>query len=154
MTNFVIVASHQAGLAAAQHLARTLIADDFALLVDHAPPRDRRDRPSGDVKAFPGRVVGAVVQIGLPDRLPELRVPQHDVGIEADADRALARIEPVDAWRGWSRSAPRTVCSVIRPFETPSENRIGSRVSTPGMPFGTQRNEVRAFGVSLPLGSS
>ncbi len=39
----------------------------------------------------------------------------------------------------------------IRPFETPSENRIGSRAPTPGMPFGTQRKLVFPFGVSFPL---
>jgi hypothetical protein len=42
----------------------------------------------------------------------------------------------------------------MRPFETPSENRIGRRVSTLGMPFGTQRKEVRPLGWSLPFGSS
>ena len=36
------------------------------------------------------------MQIGLPDRLRQLRVPERDVGVEADADRALARIEAVD----------------------------------------------------------
>src|SRR4051812_29479058 len=38
----------------------------------------------------------------------------------------------------------------MRPFLTPSEKRIGNRVSTPGMPFGTQRKLVRPFGASLP----
>src|SRR5580704_16691856 len=42
----------------------------------------------------------------------------------------------------------------MRPFLTPSENRIGSRAATPGMPFGTQRNEVRPFGWLLPASSS
>ena len=31
---------------------------------------------------------------------------------------------------------------LIRPLVTPSENRIGSRVSTPGIPFGTQRQRA------------
>src|SRR5260370_765914 len=31
---------------------------------------------------------------------------------------------------------------------------MGKRVSTPGMPFGTQRKLVRPFGTSLPAGSS
>src|SRR6516162_7289412 len=44
--------------------------------------------------------------------------------------------------------------SVIRPFTTPSENKIGSRVSTPGTPFGTQRKLVRPFGTNFPAGSS
>ena len=39
----------------------------------------------------------------------------------------------------------------IRPFDTPSENRIGRRVSIPGMPFGTHLKEVRALGLSLPV---
>ena len=36
------------------------------------------------------------MQIGLPDRLLERRVPQDDVGVEADANRALAWIKAID----------------------------------------------------------
>ena len=38
-------------------------------------------------------------------------------------------------------------------FDTPSENRIGSLVSTPGIPFGTHLKEVLAPGLSFPLES-
>ena len=91
------------------------------------------------------------MQVGLPNRFLQFGVPQHDIRIEAHADRALARIEAVDACMV-SRGQLDEFLQLIRPFDTPSENRIGSRVSTPGMPFGTQRNEVRPFGVSLPMG--
>ena len=43
--------------------------------------------------------------------------------------------------------------SEMRPFITPSENRIGRRVSTPGMPLGMLRNVLRAPAASLPAGS-
>ena len=39
----------------------------------------------------------------------------------------------------------------MRPSTTPLLHSTCSRISTPGMPFGTQRNDVRAFGLFLPL---
>src|SRR4051794_31867473 len=41
---------------------------------------------------------------------------------------------------------------VMRPSATPLLHRICRRVSTPGMPLGTQRNEVRAFAFLFPAG--
>src|SRR3546814_10230836 len=37
------------------------------------------------------------------------------------------------------------VCRSIRPFDTPSEKTMGSRVSTPGTPFG-----ILVYGTSVP----
>ncbi len=37
-----------------KYLARALVADDLALLIHHAAPRDGGDRPAGDIKAFHG----------------------------------------------------------------------------------------------------
>src|SRR3954451_6959921 len=51
--------------------------------------------PSGDVEPFPWRVVRTVMQIGLPNRLLQFGIPEHDIRIEAVADRALARIDAV-----------------------------------------------------------
>src|SRR3977135_1103789 len=39
---------------------------------------------------------------------------------------------------------------VMRPSTTPFEKRICKRVSTPGIPFGTQRNDASAFGLNFP----
>ncbi len=37
----------------------------------------------------------ALMQILLSDRLATLRIPQRDIGIEADADRPLSGVETV-----------------------------------------------------------
>jgi hypothetical protein len=94
-----------------------------------------------------------VVQIGLPDRLLQLRVPERNVSVETNTDRALARVEAIDPGM-IGRVSSTNLCREILPFDTPSEKKIGNLVSTPGIPLGIQRKEVRDFGVSFPLGSS
>lgn len=42
----------------------------------------------------------------------------------------------------------------MHPLLTPSENRIGNRVSTPGIPFGIHRKFRLPFSLSLPAPSS
>ena len=68
---------------------------DLAVLGDDLAAQKRHHRPAGDRHTLVGRVVGAVVHDRLADRLASVRVPQHDVGVEADADRALLRIEAI-----------------------------------------------------------
>src|SRR5215831_12245486 len=45
-------------------------------------------------------------------------------------------------------------CKLMRPWLTPSENRSGRRVSTPGTPLGILRKLLSAPGSFLPCGSS
>src|SRR5260370_17889 len=71
------------------------LAEDLALLRRHLAAQERDHRPTGDGHAFVGRVVGAVMHELLADDLLAVRVPQHEVGVEPDRDRALVRIEPV-----------------------------------------------------------
>jgi hypothetical protein len=53
----------------------------------------------------------------------------------------------------------RTYLVVVAPPSLDDHLRLGARTKplkaqTPGMPFGTQRNEVRAFAFFLPIGPS
>src|SRR3546814_18146059 len=49
------------------------------------------------------------------------------------------------SWAALAAVSATKVCRSIRPFDTPSEKTIGSRVSTPGTPFGILVN-----GTSVP----
>src|ERR1700731_473457 len=76
-----------------QNPAGALLADDHSITRDNLAPGDRHHRPSRDLEALPRRVVGAMMQVRLSDRLATVRVPQGDIGVEADADRPLAGVE-------------------------------------------------------------
>ena len=116
-------------------------------------PGDGHDRPARYLKSFPRRIVGAVVQIGLPDRLLEFRIPQNDVGIKAHRNRALARVKAIDTGViGGSQFDE--LLETDPSFRYPFREEDRQARLTPGIPFGTQRNDVREFGVSLPFGSS
>src|ERR1044071_283254 len=71
---------------------------EIAVLDDNLAAQDRRARPGGDLVALPGRVVG-LVQIRGADRAAGARVEQHDIGVGADRERALARVKSHDLCR-------------------------------------------------------
>jgi hypothetical protein len=73
-----------------------------------------------------------------------VRIPDGDVGVGADHDRTLTRIKPIHLGV-IGRCQRDELRKGNGPLDTPLENRIGSRAATPGMPLGTQRNEVRAL---------
>src|SRR3984893_5046041 len=74
-----------------QNPACPLLADDHSVTCDDLAPGDRHHRPSGNLEPLPGSVIGAMMQVLLPDRHAAMRIPQSDVGVEADADRPLSR---------------------------------------------------------------
>ena len=122
-----------------------------ALVGDDPPAGDGHDGPARDLKTLPGSVVGAMMQDRLTDRLLALRIPKDDVGIEADADRTLARIEAIELGVIGRRSARRSRAARCGPSRRPPRTGSAAASRRPGMPFGTQRNEVRALRLSLPL---
>jgi hypothetical protein len=78
-----------------QNPAGPFLADYHAITCDNLAPGDRHHRPSGNLEALPRSVVGAMMQILLSDRLATMRIPQRDIGVEADADRPLSGVETV-----------------------------------------------------------
>ena len=99
---------HQRRPLAAQDPSLALAADDLAVLGDDPSAQDRRHGPARDLEALPGRVVGAVVQDLLADRLLAVRVPQRRC-----RRRSRRRSSPFAdrgrrSWRGWWRSARRS----------------------------------------------
>src|SRR3977135_1484712 len=72
-----------------------LLADDHSVTCNNLASGDRHHRPSGNLEALPRRVVGAMMQVLLSDRLATVRIPQRDIGVEADADRPLSGVETV-----------------------------------------------------------
>src|SRR6266404_1299095 len=76
-----------------QNPAGSLLADDHSVTGNNLASGDRHNRPSRNLEALPRSVVGAMMQILLSDRLATLRIPQRDIGVEADADRALPGVE-------------------------------------------------------------
>src|SRR5262245_37631148 len=58
--------------------------------------RDRHLRPGRELNAFIGSVIDVVVEQGVVDPELYLVAPDREVGVAADRDRALARVEPVD----------------------------------------------------------
>src|ERR671913_136057 len=71
-----------------EHASETFLADDATAFGDNLAAGDRHYRPAGHGEILPRRVIGAVMQDVLANGLDPHRVPQGDVGVEADADRA------------------------------------------------------------------
>src|SRR6202048_1841837 len=78
-----------------QNPPRSLLADDHPITCDNLASGDRHHRPSGNLEALPRSVVGTMMQVLLSDRLATARIPQCDIGVEADADRPLSGVETV-----------------------------------------------------------
>src|SRR6266849_8709069 len=78
-----------------QNLTCPLLADDHSVTCNNLASGDRHHRPSGNLEALPRRVVGAMMQVLLSDRLATVRIPQRDIGVETDADRAFSGVETV-----------------------------------------------------------
>ena len=45
----------------ANHLSRALFSDDLSMICNQPPASDGLDRPAGDLKPFPRRIVRAVM---------------------------------------------------------------------------------------------
>src|SRR5262249_47565414 len=71
----------------------------LAVLVNDLAAADRRDRPAGDLPALVGGVVGAGLHPGRLHRQRQRWVPQHQIRIRSNRDRALAREHPEQARR-------------------------------------------------------
>ena len=129
-----------------------LFPDKRSIPYNGATPNHGEHGPARDLKALIGRVVRAIAQKIMRNHDLLRWIPDDDVRIGSNRNRALARVKPVGlAWLV-EVSATKRLRS-MRPFTTPSENRIGSRAAIPGDPFGTQWKLVRALGVSLPWSS-
>jgi hypothetical protein len=76
-------------------LAGSLAADQLAIGHHDFTAYQRSHRPTGDPKALIGRVVGSMMQDILADRNLARWIPDRNVCVRADHDRALARIEAV-----------------------------------------------------------
>src|SRR6185312_5835658 len=84
------------GRIAGQELAGAAHGVELAVLDDDATAAHHDDRPAGDLAAFVGRVADIVVQVLPTDGDVLVGIPDREVGVRADGDRALARIEAVE----------------------------------------------------------
>src|SRR3546814_5996709 len=78
---------------ARQEAAPAGLAVDLALVPHHLAARQRHGGPADHVPALIRRVVGVVVQDALGDPYLLLGVPDHAVGVGADRDGALLRVD-------------------------------------------------------------
>jgi len=87
--------------AAAEELAAAVLrlADPLVVLDDQLAARQDVRRAGGDLAALERRVVDAHVQRVLAEHLLALGIPHQHVGVGADRERALLRVEPEDLGR-------------------------------------------------------
>src|SRR5215510_13334209 len=87
--------------AAAEELATAplLLADPLIVLDDQLAARQHVRRAGWDLAALERRVVDPHVERVLAEQLLALRIPDHDVGVGADRDRALLAVHPEDLGR-------------------------------------------------------
>src|SRR6202040_2100418 len=69
---------------------------ELSVLDDDAAAAQYRDRPAAQPAAFIGGIADIVVQHAGGYRRLALGVPDRDIGVAADRDGALLRIEPVE----------------------------------------------------------
>src|ERR1700724_1268500 len=62
---------------------------ELAVMDDHPAAREHGFRPAHDLAALVRRVAGAILHAGGRERHAFVRVPDGDVGVGADRDRAL-----------------------------------------------------------------
>src|SRR5215469_11092836 len=80
---------------AGKEIAAAAFGLELAVLDDDAAARNHGHRPAMDVPSFIGGVAGVVMQHRGRDRHLAVRVPDADIGIRADRDRAFFWVEPV-----------------------------------------------------------
>src|SRR5690606_26525890 len=78
---------------APEELAPAGVAHELAVPHGHLAPHRHHARPAVDLHALEGAVVDVHLVRPGADRAPVRRVVHHDVGVGADGDRALARVE-------------------------------------------------------------
>src|SRR5262249_54809935 len=83
---------------ARQELAVVRGGEELAAFYRDRAAQDRHARPGRYLVAFPRGVI-RLVQILLADHSPGPRIEQYDIGIGADRERTLARIETHDFGR-------------------------------------------------------
>src|SRR5262245_53076907 len=66
------------------------------LVHDDASPRDYRDRPPRELPPLIGGVAHTVVKQGCRDVDAPAGIPEGEVRVRAQGDRALAGVEPVE----------------------------------------------------------
>jgi hypothetical protein len=81
---------------ACQELPAAARGQQLAAIHDHLAARDHHDRPAGQRHAGIGAVAGRIVGGRGVDLYYELRVPDREIGVRADRDRALFRMQTVD----------------------------------------------------------
>ena len=81
---------------AGQEGAAAARGGELAVLDDHAAAAQHRHRPAFEPAAFVGRVADIVMQHPVGNGGLPLGVPDRDIGVAADCDGALLRIEPVE----------------------------------------------------------
>src|SRR5215831_4859761 len=89
----------EAERAAAEKLALAGLAEELTVLDDDAAAREDMRRRADHLAALERRVVDAHVEGLLREDVALLRIPDDDIGIGADGERALARIEAEDLGR-------------------------------------------------------
>src|SRR5687768_1990034 len=87
----------RAGHAAREVLAGSSLDSQLIIFNDDATTAEHRLRPARIDMALVGRVADCVVHHGIVDALLDLGIPDGDVGIGADGDGALARVQAVHA---------------------------------------------------------
>ena len=66
------------------------------IILDHdLTAQNDRDRPAYDFCPFVRGVVATVMQICMTDSAARFRVPDRQIGVRADGDRAFLRIKPI-----------------------------------------------------------
>src|SRR5712691_4098368 len=84
------------GEGAGQKSAAAARRVELSVIDDDAAARQYRDRPAGEAHPLIGGVADIVVDLGGADRHLALRVPDRDVGVAADRDRPLPRVEAIE----------------------------------------------------------
>src|SRR4051794_8534803 len=87
------------GLQVAQVLRAAWVCEQLVVLDEELSSLDRRYRPAGELLALEGGEVGVRTELARVDHALEGRVDDGQVGVSADADRALLRIHPEDLRR-------------------------------------------------------
>src|SRR6185295_9380978 len=88
----------------ARQVAAIGLADDLAVARDDLAGLDRRDRPALERLAFEWREVRHALQVFRAHHLFHLEVDDDEVSIGADRDRALLRVDAIDAGRRAGRA--------------------------------------------------
>src|SRR5262249_39071844 len=83
-------------LGAGQEVAAAALGGELAVIDDDPPAAQHRDRPADEAATFVGGVADGVVKHLAGHYHLAIGIPDGEIGVGADGDRALARVKPVE----------------------------------------------------------